>query len=116
MEMSEAAGMRRLSESERNPLWATTFGVGEMILDGARTARTKSLSVWAAARQMMADSAWPALWGFDFVRDDRELNGNVSDLRVLTRIAPSPQSCPPAERRTRSARSGYLAFLKSPRR
>jgi glycerate 2-kinase len=36
MEMSEAAGMRRLSESERNPVRATTFGVGEMILDAAR--------------------------------------------------------------------------------
>ena len=35
MEMSEAAGMRRLSESERDPVRATTFGVGEMILDAA---------------------------------------------------------------------------------
>src|ERR1044071_10410091 len=33
MEMSEAAGMRRLSEDERDPVRATTFGVGEMILD-----------------------------------------------------------------------------------
>jgi glycerate 2-kinase len=33
MEMSEAAGMRRLSENERDPVHATTFGVGEMILD-----------------------------------------------------------------------------------
>ena len=33
MEMSEAAGMLRLSESERDPIHATTFGVGEMILD-----------------------------------------------------------------------------------
>jgi len=33
MEMSEAAGMRRLSATERDPLRATTFGVGEMILD-----------------------------------------------------------------------------------
>jgi glycerate kinase len=33
MEMSEAAGMRRLSENQRDPLRATTFGVGEMILD-----------------------------------------------------------------------------------
>src|SRR6266536_2326773 len=33
MEMSEAAGMRRLSENERDPLSANTFGVGEMILD-----------------------------------------------------------------------------------
>jgi glycerate kinase len=36
MEMSEAAGMRRLSENERDPVRATTFGVGEMILDAAR--------------------------------------------------------------------------------
>jgi glycerate 2-kinase len=35
MEMSEAAGMRRLSEIERDPVRATTFGVGEMILDAA---------------------------------------------------------------------------------
>jgi glycerate kinase len=35
MEMSEAAGMRRLSEDERDPVRATTFGVGEMILDAA---------------------------------------------------------------------------------
>ena len=36
MEMSEAAGMRRLSETERDPIRATTFGVGEMILDATR--------------------------------------------------------------------------------
>jgi glycerate kinase len=35
MEMSEAAGMRRVSEGERDPVRATTFGVGEMILDAA---------------------------------------------------------------------------------
>jgi glycerate 2-kinase len=35
MEMSEAAGMRRLSEGERDPVRATTFGVGEMILGAA---------------------------------------------------------------------------------
>jgi glycerate kinase len=35
LEMSEAAGMWRLAESERDPLRATTFGVGEMILDAA---------------------------------------------------------------------------------
>jgi glycerate 2-kinase len=36
MEMSEAAGMRRLSESKRDPIRATTFGVGEMILDATK--------------------------------------------------------------------------------
>src|SRR5205807_10226230 len=36
MEMSEAAGMRRLKPNELNPEIASTFGVGEMILDAAR--------------------------------------------------------------------------------
>ncbi len=36
MEMSEAAGMRRLSGSDRDPVRATTFGVGEMILDATK--------------------------------------------------------------------------------
>lgn len=36
MEMSEAAGMRRLRPNELNPEIATTFGVGEMILDATR--------------------------------------------------------------------------------
>lgn len=36
MEMSEAAGMRRIPDGERDPIRATTFGVGEMILDATR--------------------------------------------------------------------------------
>ena len=36
MEMSEAAGMRRLKPNELNPEVATTFGVGEMLLDAAK--------------------------------------------------------------------------------
>ena len=35
-EVSEAAGMWRLSESERDPIRASTFGVGEMILDASK--------------------------------------------------------------------------------
>jgi glycerate kinase len=36
MEMSEVAGMRRLKPTELNPEIATTFGVGEMLLDAAK--------------------------------------------------------------------------------
>src|SRR5947209_5775124 len=36
MEMSEAAGMRRLAVGELDPIRATTFGVGEMVLDAAK--------------------------------------------------------------------------------
>src|SRR2546429_870857 len=41
MEMSEAAGMRRLSENERDPVRATTFGVGEMISDAVDRKSTR---------------------------------------------------------------------------
>jgi glycerate 2-kinase len=36
MEMSEAAGMRRLKNTVRDVLRANTFGVGEMLLDAAK--------------------------------------------------------------------------------
>ena len=36
MEMSEAAGLRRLAEAEYDPLRTTTFGVGQMILEATR--------------------------------------------------------------------------------
>src|SRR5207248_2908812 len=36
MEMSEAAGMRRLKNGVRDVLRANTFGVGEMLLDAAK--------------------------------------------------------------------------------
>lgn len=35
MEMAQAAGITLVSGAERNPLFTTTFGVGEMILDAA---------------------------------------------------------------------------------
>jgi glycerate kinase len=94
MEMSEVAGMRRLSESERDPLLASTFGVGEMILNAAQNgAREIIIGLGGSATNDGGFGMARAL-GFRFFAGDRELNGNVSDLRVLTRIAPSPQSSP----------------------
>src|SRR6266536_3266743 len=58
MEMSEASGMRRLSESERDPFSATTDGGSGM------------------ARAL----------GFRFFSDAKELDPNVSELEKLTRI------------------------------
>lgn len=36
MEMSQAAGITLISSSERNPLYTTTYGVGEMIIDAIK--------------------------------------------------------------------------------
>ncbi|MBX2927921.1 MAG: glycerate kinase [Saprospiraceae bacterium] len=36
IEMAQASGLQRLSPSERNPLFTTTYGTGELILDALR--------------------------------------------------------------------------------
>ena len=41
MEMAEAAGITLVSGAEKNPLYTTTYGVGEMILDAIRSGAKK---------------------------------------------------------------------------
>ena len=88
MEMSEAAGMRRLAESERNPIRATTFGVGEMILDAIkRDAKEIVIGLGGSATNDGGFGMARAL-GFRFFSDAKELTGAVSDLQSLTKIEP----------------------------
>jgi glycerate 2-kinase len=88
MEMSEAAGMRRLSESERDPLRATTFGVGEMILDAAT--RGSNQLIIGLGGSATNDGGWgmARALGFRFFADAKELAGAVSELTELARIEP----------------------------
>ena len=89
MEMSEAAGMRRLSESERDPVRATTFGVGEMILDASkRGAKEIILGLGGSATNDGGFGMARAL-GYRFFSEARELTGAVRDLQSLTKIEPS---------------------------
>jgi glycerate 2-kinase len=86
MEMSEAAGMRRLSEDERDPVRATTFGVGEMILDAAsRGANEIIIGLGGSATN---DGGWgmARAIGFRFFEGAKELAGTVSELTELSRI------------------------------
>jgi glycerate kinase len=103
MEMSEAAGMRRLSEGERDPIHATTFGVGEMILDAAsRGANEVIIGLGGSATNDGGFGMARAL-GFRFIshatrskldgfkpsslqEPNSELTGAVSELMKLTRI------------------------------
>jgi len=96
MEMSEAAGMRRLAESERNPVRANTFGVGEMILDAARHgAREIILGLGGSATNDGGFGMARAL-GFRFFSGQDELSGAVTELQKLMRIvAPSPGASRP---------------------
>jgi glycerate 2-kinase len=90
MEMSETAGMRRLSENERDPVRTTTFGVGEMILDAAsRDANEIIIGLGGSATN---DGGWgmaTALgYQFDYEHEQEHENQKkrVTDLVKLSSI------------------------------
>ena len=86
MEMSEAAGMRRLSESQRDPVRATTFGVGEMIFDAAsRRANEIIIGLGGSATNDGGFGIARAL-GYRFFSERKELVNDVSELAKLTEI------------------------------
>src|SRR5436305_5388801 len=86
MEMSEAAGIRRLSESERDPLLANTFGVGEMILNALQcSAREIIIGLGGSATNDGGFGMARAL-GFRFLAHEHELRGVVTELAGLERI------------------------------
>jgi len=88
MEMSEAAGMRRLSESERDPIRATTFGVGEMILDASkRGAKEIVIGLGGSATNDGGFGMARALgFRFDFQQEHEHEDIRVTDLLKLKRI------------------------------
>jgi glycerate kinase len=105
MEMSEAAGMRRLSESERDPIRATTFGVGEMILDATeRGAKQIVIGLGGSATNDGGFGMARAL-EFRFLAGAKELTEAVSDLQSLTKIkAPVVAGVSPANSKMQPVR------------
>jgi glycerate kinase len=88
MEMSEAAGMRRLTENERDPIHGTTFGVGEMILDASnRGAKQIIIGLGGSATNDGGFGMARAL-GFRFLAGETELKGAVTELTQLTSVNP----------------------------
>ena len=88
MEMSEASGMRRLSENERDPIRATTFGVGEMILDAKnRDAHEIIIGLGGSATN---DGGWGMAralgYRFDYEHEQEKDTERVTDLVDLCRI------------------------------
>jgi glycerate 2-kinase len=95
MEMSEAAGMRRLSEDERDPVRATTFGVGEMILDAASRGASKIIIGLGGSATNDGGFGMARALGYRFFDGTKELGGAVSELTELTRIeAVAANACP----------------------
>src|SRR5437879_9467253 len=110
MEMSEAAGMRRLQSSELNPEIASTFGVGEMILDAAKRGAKEIIIGLGGSATNDGGSGMASALGFRFFDSDGNEIQKVVDLALLARILPSPQSSP-SGRGSREAAGDGLPHL-----
>jgi glycerate 2-kinase len=89
MEMSEAVGMRRLHPNELNPEIASTFGVGEMIMDAAnRGARVVLIGLGGSATNDGGFGMARAL-GFHFFGNDGTEIRQLLNLIALQRIEKS---------------------------
>jgi glycerate kinase len=85
MEMSEAAGMRRLQPNELNPEIATTFGVGEMILDAAQHDAKEIIIGLGGSATSDGGFGMARALGFRFL-DHEEEEERVVDLVRLNKI------------------------------
>jgi glycerate kinase len=93
MEMSEAAGMRRLAENERDPLRANTFGVGEMLLDAAQHGAEEIIIGLGGSATNDGGFGMARALGFRFFgandyeqEHEYELKSAISELQKLKRI------------------------------
>lgn len=88
MEMSEAAGLWLLSENKRDPLRATTFGVGEMILAADRRGATDIILGLGGSATNDGGLGMARALGFRFFTAKRaeELRSAVSELCYLEQI------------------------------
>ena len=86
IEMSEAAGMRRLSESERDPIRATTFGVGEMILDATKRGAKEIIIGLGGSATNDGGFGMARALGFRFLRDGQTEIQSLVELPLLKRI------------------------------
>jgi len=105
MEMSEAAGMRRLSETARDPIRATTFGVGEMILDATGRGANEIIIGLGGSATNDGGFGMARCLGYRFLSNEKELTGAVTDLQNLTKIeAPVAAGVSLAKSRTQPSR------------
>lgn len=110
IEMSEAAGMRRLKNTVGDVLRADTFGVGEMLRDAAeRGAREIIIGLGGSATNDGGLGMARAL-GFRFLREGENELTDVASLVRLTRIVPpSPQFSPRGRGKREAAGGGHFS-------
>ncbi len=95
MEMSEAAGMRRLKNTVRDVLRANTFGVGEMLLDAAKRGAREIIIGLGGSVTNDGGLGMARALGFRFLGENENEISDVARLLGLKKIiTPSPQSSP----------------------
>jgi len=87
IEMSEAAGSRRLAPDELNPLRTNTCGAGEMLLSAARRGAKEIVVGLGGSATNDGGFGMARTLGFRFLdAQGRERSGEVSELRDLARV------------------------------
>jgi glycerate 2-kinase len=114
MEMSEAAGMRRVKNTDRDVLSANTFGVGEMLLDAAKRGAREIIIGLGGSGTNDGGLGMARALGFRFLGERENELTDVASLVKLTRIVPaSPKSSPPGRGRPEAAGEGNRDLLNS---
>src|SRR5213594_2682987 len=109
MEMSEAAGMRRLSAGERDPLRANTFGIGEMLIAAARRGAAEIIIGLGGSATNDGGFGMARALGFRFFAGAKELTAAISDLQNVTKIqAPVAAGVSPADSTAQSRKLSGL--------
>jgi len=91
MEMSEAAGGWRITQEERDPDSANTYGVGEMLLAAASQRGNEIIIGLGGSITNDGGFGMARALGYQFLdRNGRQLDRRVSDLLKLERIESPP--------------------------
>ena len=87
MEMSQAAGITQVSDKERNPLYTTTYGVGQMITDAIhKGCRRFIMGIGGSATNDGGAGMLQAL-GYDFLdKDGNQIKYGAIGLKDLAKI------------------------------
>ena len=87
MEMSQAAGITQVTNQERNPLYTTTYGVGQMIVDAIhKGCRRFIIGIGGSATNDGGVGMLQAL-GYDFLdKDGNQINYGSIGLKDLVQI------------------------------
>ncbi|HIH42443.1 TPA: glycerate kinase [Candidatus Woesearchaeota archaeon] len=99
IEMAEAAGLTLVHESKRNPLYTTTYGVGELIFDAIKRGAKEIIVGIGGSATNDAGCGMAQALGVEFLNKDGEsVNHNafmcgklLSDVRVIDTSNVSPK-------------------------